>query len=395
MRHKKRKREAPGALIFVFRKPTWHWGLPLFLLVLVWATFTLYNYTPTIKLQANYWPFVRNHILNLWRQGYTPGRLFPYCVAVSLVLLVAIYRGRYKITITEDGVIVQSPLGEPRILRWVDVDEVYILRIRYPLEGVQREQRKLILYQKKRYRWVPWRDKLVITNWQLDGYRQAERLAVQIAVPAIAERLRARLMRDGGKVEFGKPSLWQDLVAVSLFALGIAASVIVVRMWRAQAWDYAAAFATLAVVAIFAGAGQFRRRWYRVDAEHLYVIRRGLPTLKIPLLWLREAFVSNGVMKLTAIPPHTEQRKTTIKDKNFFRNRGVMLALIRLLVADSLLKAQLAKAEQPPKLADKEKDSSGVVAIENAHQELATQQFRPTSLESGELPRLTNEELDA
>ncbi len=317
----------------------------MFLLVLVWATLALYSYIPALKLNFAYWPILQDRVIELWRRGYPPNRFLPYCIVASILLLVFIYRGRYKIEITDEAVIVHSPLGEPRILRWVDVDEVYISRIRYPLEGAQHERRKLVLYARKRFWWLPWRSKLTMTNRAFEGYSEAQRLAVRIAVPAIAERLRLQLLREGGRVEFGKPSVWQDLFAVALFAVSAASVILAVRMWHTHLWGSCVLFAIVAIMGFLACLGRFRRQWYAVDPENLYVIRRGLPTVKIPLLWLKEANVSKGVMNLVAVNPHAQHRETTVRDKRFFRNRGVMLALIRLLVSDASMKAYYTKRE--------------------------------------------------
>lgn len=333
----KKKPKPLGTAAHVFVKPAWHWGLPLFVLLSLWGLFAAYAFLPDLKLQTNLLLLIQNHIFDLWKRGYTPAKLLPTLIFASVVLCVLVYRGRYRLAITHDAITRLSPLGEPFQLRWVDVEEVYIRRIQYPLEGRERERRMLVLYGKRR-RWWPFRPKLVLTNWQFQGYRDAERLAIKIAVPAIAERLRAKLTREGGVVEFGRPSFADDLRTVFFLAAGFAAAILTLRLAR-EAHLLAAVLGIVTLLAFVESIRSYRPRWFGVDLDHLYVFRRGRKTLKIPLTSLTEAHVTKGVMKIVASPHSTDNAEVTIRETRFFRNRGVMLALIRIIVRDKLLSA--------------------------------------------------------
>lgn len=334
----KRRPKDTGSVAHVFVKPAWHWGLPLFVLLLIWGLFAAYAFLPHIKFHTNLLAWIQSHIFDLWKKGYTPAKLLPTLIFASVLLSGLVYRGRYRLTITYDAITRLSPLGEPLQLRWVDVEEVYIRRIQYPLEGRERERRVLVLYGKRR-RWWPFRPKLVLTNWQFQGYREAERLAIKIAVPAIAERLRAKLIRESGIVEFGRPSFADDLRTVLFLAAGLAAAILMWRFAREAHLLTAAIFGIVTVLAFVESTRSYRPRWFGVDLDHLYVFRRGRRTLKIPLTSLTEAHVTKGVMKIVASPHSPDAAEVTIREKRFFRNRGVMLALIRIIVRDKLLSA--------------------------------------------------------
>ena len=337
MRKRPRKRRLPAKVVFVFRKPAWHSALPFALLVGMWAGVAAYALLPSVQANWRFLPVLQTHILRFQREGFTVGRVAVWAGLITIPLVILIYRARARIAITEEALIYQTPLGDPKVFRWVDVDEVYIRRIEHPLEGAEQERRILTLYA-RRPRWWPLRPKLVITNRQLEGYRQAERIAVRIAVPAIAERLKATLAAGAPRIEFARPSFLSDLFALAWLGVAAASAVLTWRYFSLSQLPVAAGFSLISLICLIAGLRRFRRRWYALDTRHLYVIRRGLPTLKIPLTWLREAYVDEGVMVLTATPPPTAARaaRTVIRDRRFFRNRGVFLTLIRLLVQDQI-----------------------------------------------------------
>jgi len=303
----------------------------------MWAGVAAYALLPSVQANWRFLPVLQTHILRFQREGITVGRVAVWTGLITIPLVILIYRARARIAITEEALIYQTPLGDPKVFRWVDVDEVYIRRIEHPLEGAEQERRILTLYA-RRPRWWPLRPKLVITNRQLEGYRQAERIAVRIAVPAIAERLKATLAAGAPRIEFARPSFLSDLFALAWLGVAAASAVLTWRYFSLSQLPVAASFSLISLICLIAGLRRFRRRWYALDTRHLYVIRRGLPTLKVPLTWLREAYVDEGVMVLTVTPPPTAARaaRTVIRDRRFFRNRGVFLTLIRLLVQDQI-----------------------------------------------------------
>lgn len=369
------KHVAVGPHIHVFVKPAWKWELPLFIFVMLWGAYGGYVFLPRLTTGSKWLAVVQTQIIHFWRLGYTPTRLLPIVLLVSLLLLVLIYRARSRIAITRDALIFQTPLGEPKVLRWVDVDEVYIRRIHYPLEGRERERRIMILYARP-LRWWPFRRRFILTNWQLEGYREAEHLAVKIAVPAIAERCRAKLLREGGTVEFGRPTFFEDLQAVLFSGVAVASGILAVRFGRQMLVEAMALFWVIAVIALLGAVRHIRRRWYAVDPENLYVHRRGLKTLKIPLSWLSEARVVRGVMTLSATPPTPGAKQMTLRDKRYFRNRGVMLALIRLLVRDAAIRSQYQSSAVrviAPSTSQREQQNEPTVA-ETAASSMAPQQ---------------------
>ncbi|MCX7625368.1 MAG: hypothetical protein N2Z21_04075 [Candidatus Sumerlaeaceae bacterium] len=335
----KKRTKITGGAAHVFTKPVWHWGLPLFMLLVVWGLFAAYTFLPQFKAGSTFLSLIQNRVLDLWKRGYSPLMVLPGVIVVSLALCVLIYRGRYRIAITGDAIIRLSPLGEPLQIRWVDVEEVYIRRIQYPLEGRERERRILVLYGKRR-RWWPFRPKLVLTNWQLQGYREAERLAIKIAVPAIAERLRAKLMREGGMIEFGRPGFADDLRVVLFLASGLATAILTTKFAQASQPLATATFGTLTLLIFAEAIRSYRPRWFGVDLDYLYVFRRGRKTAKIPLTSLSEAYVAKGLMKIVATPSQSGDAEVTIREKRYFRNRGVMLALIRIIVRNKLISAR-------------------------------------------------------
>ncbi len=388
----RRKNKSVGNLdvIFVFRKPTWHWGLPLFLLIVLWGGVATVVYLPKLETKSKFLVMAQATLSRLIREDLPRQPLIVWAGVLTLPLLILTYRGFAKITMTSDALIYKTPLGDPKVLRWVDVEEVFIRRIHHSLEGRAGERRILTLYG-RRPRWGLKRPKIVISNAQLEGYRKAEQTAVQIAVPAIAERLRARLRRDGKSVEFARPSLGADFAAAVWLGLAAASTTLVGVTVVQGSSGRAAVFGAVAVASLVLAIRSFRRRWYALDQSSLHVIRRGLPKLKIPLLSVTEAYVKHGVMTIVAAPPRGGKgNEIVIRDRHYFRNRGVMLTLLRLLIRDEIerqrytseqsrrLSSALEKPDDGDRLPDRPDDVKG------DNPEVLASHQTPSELQQGE-----------
>lgn len=338
MRRKHAKKPSPLHPVYVYRKPTWHWGLPLTLLLLLWGLLVLFPYVMSTPLDSKLGLVLQTYAWSLWRKGLAQPRLLAPAVVASLILLFFVYRGRVRIVITRDAISWHTPFGEPTVLRWVDVDEVYIRRVKYPLEGRAGERRILVLYGAP-LPWLKWRPRYVVTDRQFEGYREAQWLAVHTAVPAIAERQRAKLRTQGGRIEFGRPTFAEDLSVAMFLAFAAASGLLSFRYGSARQWDLATAFAVVALLGLVMGLKRLRWRWYAVDLENFYVVRRGRRPLRIPISWITDAYVDEGLMVIRGKAPGERDLRTFAKDRRFFRNRGVMLTMIRLAALESQLGA--------------------------------------------------------
>jgi hypothetical protein len=369
MRKRRSKRTVDDAdEVREYRRPTWHWGLPLFLIVLLWTTFCLYAFIPRFHCEWQFYPLLQTYVIGLWRQGYEPKQVLWYFLVTTILLGVWFYRARVRILVTKDALIWLTPFGEPRKLRWVDVDDVCIIAIERPFEKSDRPRRVLVLYEKRRP-WRLWRRRFVLSSHQFDGFKDAERYAISIAVPAIAERLRAILRDKKGKIEFGKPSLWQDLTVLFFLACCCAAILLGWEEVKAKELNYAIVYFVLSALSLIASLRRFRRRWYAVDEENFYVIRRGLPNLRIPIANLNVASANRNGMIISGVLRGVAEKKFTIHDRRFFRRRGVMLALLRLLARESVLKmsysSALGQQSAAGQAVSKDKSSSQILLDEN------------------------------
>ncbi|GIX44278.1 MAG: hypothetical protein KatS3mg130_0686 [Candidatus Sumerlaea sp.] len=331
----RRPRKLTKADYFEFHRPLWQKGLPLFLLVAIWGAVASYGWLLSTHVERSGIAVLQAAAVELWRQGVSVQMAVWTAAVLSLPLVVALYFACEKLLITPEAVVRLLPFRSRQIMRWVEVDEVLIRDVRYWLEGSGGTHRELVLYGRPRL-FPPWRPRLSIRSREFEGYRFAERLAVQIAVPAIATRLRLELMRRGGLVFFGTPSFFHDTVMV-VYA-GVAAALWVA--WGFPTWWQESPLwwrhATLVVAAVLALAALRRLfvRYYALDLHSLYIYRRLLSRKKIPLPWIRSVGVHKGVLVIEGRREGSEKLKRFVSERRFFRNRGVFLAMIRLALQE-------------------------------------------------------------
>lgn len=331
----RRPRKLTKASYFEFHRPLWQKGLPLFLLVAIWGVVGAYGRLLSAPVERSGIAVLQTAAVELWRQGVSVQIAVWIAVILSLPLLGALYFACEKLVITPEAVVRVLPLRSRQIMRWVDVDEVFIRDIRYWLEGSGGTHRELVLYGRPRL-FPPWRPRLSIRSREFEGYRFAERLAVQIAVPAIATRLRLELMRRGGLVFFGMPSFFHDIVMVAYAGAAAALGV----AWAFPSWWQGSPLrwrhGTLVVAAVLAFAALRRLfvRYYALDLHSLYIYRRLLGRKRIPLPWIRSVGVHKGVLVIEGRREGSEKLRRFVSERRFFRNRGVFLAMIRLALQE-------------------------------------------------------------
>jgi hypothetical protein len=324
-------KEKPESARYEFRKPMWHWGFPFFLILCVWGLPALFAWVPGIRSSNPLLPFLRIGHGWLVARGLTVERACWLAALLSLPLVAAVYAGFGKLLITPEAIIRKLPFARPRAFRWVDMDEVHIDHVERWFEG-RRTARRVLTLHGIPGRFVPWRSRMRVTNRQFSGYMQAERLAVQVAIPAIASRKRAQVRKNSKRTLFGTPGFVHDLTGVVYASL---AAVFLFAWFHGALWrePYLDLRHVTPGVSVFFALLALRRlffRYYAVDLSNLYVIRRAWGETPIPFDHITRVGVHDGKLEVVGRRKAAQDDTVLLRDRRFFRNRGVMIGMIRL-----------------------------------------------------------------
>lgn len=353
---------------YLFGKPAWRKGVPLFLILMVWLP-AAFLWKRDLVLPAD-----PNHPVNAYTElilGWLASRGFGLWEAVagaavlSVPLLLWFYTGLERLVVTPTMIIRGYPLMPKRRIRWADLDEVLIDHLEARFEDETTARKTLVLYT-RRGRFVPWRRRMRVNNRQFDGFEEVERIAVAVGVPAIADRIRQTIETTGKPARFPLRSLRERFAAGVFILAGVglilasaydplwmrgmgadgihraeveAAAPTGLRAWIGRIPNPLVLPGASRARPVLLGAGillalaAVSRLWYQqiaVDYDNIYILRRGRVIRTIPLDSLADIQILGNVMRVYAYKRETDEQPRLIwKTRRFIRNRGVLLCLIR------------------------------------------------------------------
>lgn len=314
---------------YVFHKPLWRKIVPILLLLVAWAIPALLIYATTHRgegLSASIATLAAQWLIGI---GVTIKRTAWVAGTLSLPIVLWWLAAFEKLLIDPEAITRVSLFGNRRSLRWTDMDEVLIEHIEARLEGKSTMRKILTLYAVRKP-FMPWRRNLRITNRQFAGYHHVERLASEVAIPAIAARKRHEIESKKKPALFAERRPLDDLWAVILVFVGAA----LLAIWgtnRFWVGEYASARHYVLGAAILLLLMALRKFWFRqvgIDQENFYVMRREWVMRKVQLSSISDVRVRDNRMRVFAANKNGKV-KQVFSTSRFIRNRGVLLRLIR------------------------------------------------------------------
>lgn len=360
---------------YVFRKPLWRRLVPILLLLLVWLPVAFVWRGADIPLQNT--PLASAHertVAFLADRGITLERIVSVTLAITAVLLFLLFWGFEILVVTPEAIIRRLPFGIRRSLRWVDVDEVLIDHLEARFEGDATAKKTLILYS------IPKgllrrRRKLQIGSKSFDNYEDVERIAVQVSVPAVAARLRARIEQDKRPALFPLREPGEVFYAFFLFLVGAAAvfaTAINVEsnpLWTTRLPYMQYVRLAIAVGGLLAMIAAMSRLFYRqigVDQENIYILLRKWVRKKISIDTVADIQIRDNQMRIYAYTRDPDYPRQVFRTNRFMRNRGVLLRLIReeyeLRRSQDNVLIQTTRAREPIETASQPEPETQTVA---------------------------------
>lgn len=331
---RRRKTRAPvEATEYVFSRPAWRKVVPLFAAALVWVPFLLWKFVAGLPPETKVGEYGSIALLWLQRHGLREAYVFYASVFLSAAAIVWWYHGFERLIIGPKGIGRRGLLGGRVLMKWEDLDEIMIDRIETVLEGGTEALNVLTVYSRRR-KFPPWRRRLRVTSSEFGSFQFAERLAAQVAIPAISKRLLRELTEEAGSVTFS-PSQHGLLVRVTLMVLAGVACLMAAS--ETSLWPGALVYVQLGVgltgVLLFlASAIQLVQRQLTLTKDHLTISLMGLMKREVPLEQIADVRVQANQLRVLARPAPGKRPRQIFKTNQFIRNRGVLLHLLRMLV---------------------------------------------------------------
>ncbi|MBX7245016.1 MAG: hypothetical protein K1X53_05930 [Candidatus Sumerlaeaceae bacterium] len=325
----RRRRER---LRYVFPKPAWRKIVPILFIGFAWSLPFAFRLLDLVESKNLVTHFLRMADEWLHAHGVTEARLKLGAWLVTGIMAVWLYWGLEKLIITPSAIYRRYPFWHTPPIKWRDVDEVAIEHIERLFEGRFTMKKVLDIYSVRPW-WLPWRRHIRITNRQYDGYHHAERVAVRVAIPAIARRKRKMMDQDRRPVFFPEVEPYAGRTTLLYFLAGLGA----LAMWLARGiWPpEIAVLRPLALVAAvlleLIAVARLAYRQIGLDHKYLYIMRRSLVRKRIPLEAITSAMVQDNSLRIKAVMKKGAKPRVVFRASQFFRNRAVMLFMLRRL----------------------------------------------------------------
>ena len=200
-------------------------------------------------------------------------------------------------------------------------------------EGKRTAKKVMTLFAIPRFH-LPFRRRMRVTNREFECYHQAERLATQVAIPAITERKRQEIQESGRPATFAErmPGGSTKCLVYFLGAALLTGACMSDVAWlpllaETRPWaPYVAGFL------FFLSLRAFFFRQIGVDRDNIYIMRRDWVSRKIPIHSVADVRVLDNRMRILVTDPKSGAERQAYKTSHFIRNRGVLLQLIREMV---------------------------------------------------------------
>ncbi len=315
---------------YVFRTALWRKLLPWFLAGLSWVPPLVLDYIGRLPERHPAIVLMKSGVTWLAQHGVTRDRALIAAGVFTGLMLLWFYRELARVTVTPTELTWKLPLLPARHLRWEDADEILIEHVERLWEG-RRYARRTLTVTAVRRGWWPWRNRMRLTNSQIEGYHHVESLAVQKGVPAIVHRRLKRVDARKRPVLFTQwtPGDGLKFLAYGLTAAGLAGAYFLDRIW-VPPHDLLRPFVIW--VAGFLGLMALRRVYFRqvaVDRRFLYFLVCGILWRKVPVESLAGLQADGNGLRVQAHMGRNHKVRTVFSTRRFIHNRGVLMRMIR------------------------------------------------------------------